>query len=135
GYWRESIAANRESARVAGDATFDAHHASDYMVYAHLQLAQDEAARKAMQKSFAMKPIDSFGAAYAYAAMPARVALERGDWTAAAALTLTPGADAYPWKKYPQAEAVKRFRAWHWRSEEWQCHGRARAASSLDCAA
>jgi len=109
GYWRESIAANRESARVAGDATFDAHHASDYMVYAHLQLAQDEAARKAMQKSFAMKPIDNFGAAYAYAAMPARVALERGDWTAAAALTLTPGADAYPWKKYPQAEAVNAF--------------------------
>ena len=36
GYWRESIASNRESARVAGDATFDAHHAADYMVYAHL---------------------------------------------------------------------------------------------------
>ena len=27
-----------------------------------------------------MKPIDHFGAAFAYAAMPARMALERGDW-------------------------------------------------------
>ena len=109
GYWQESIAANRESARSAGDATFDAHHASDYMVYAYLQLAQDEASRTAMQQSFAMKPVDNFGAAFAYAAMPARVALERGDWAAAATLSLTPAADAYPWKKYPQAEAINAF--------------------------
>jgi len=108
GYWKESIVANRESARVAGDATFDGHHASDYLVYAHLQLAQDAAAQQAMQQSFRMKPIDNFGASYAYAAMPARLALERGDWAAAASLTMTP-ADAYPWKKYPQAEAVNAF--------------------------
>ncbi len=109
GYWRESIASNRESARVAGDATFDGHHASDYMVYAYLQLAQDTAAQATMRQSFAMKPIDQFGAAFAYAAMPARLVLERGDWAAAAALPLTPAADAYPWKKYPPAEAVNAF--------------------------
>jgi hypothetical protein len=109
GYWKESIAANRESARVAGEATFDGHHASDYLVYAHLQLAQDEAARKAMQQSQRMKPVDNFGAAFAYAAMPARIALERGDWAAAANLPLTPATDAYPWDKYPQAEAVNTF--------------------------
>jgi hypothetical protein len=109
GFWKESIAANRESARVAGDATFDGHHASDYMVYAHLQLAQDEAARKAMQQSFAMKPVDNFAAAFAYAAMPARRALERGDWATAAVLPMSPAADAYPWKKYPQAEAVNAY--------------------------
>ena len=109
GYWRESITANRESARVAGDATFDGHHATDYMVYAHLQLAQDEAARAAMRRSLDMKPIDNFAAAFAYAAMPARVALERGDWAAAATLALAPAADAYPWKKYPQAEAVNAY--------------------------
>ena len=109
GYWKESIGANRESARVAGDASFDGHHASDYMVYAHLQLAQDEAARKAMQQSFALKPIDNFAAAFAYAAMPARMALERGDWATAAMLPLSPAADAYAWKKYPQAEAVNAY--------------------------
>lgn len=109
GYWRESITANRESARLAGDATFDAHHASDYMVYAHLQLAQDDAAGKAMQQSLALKPIDNRAAAFAYTAMPARIALERGDWGAAAALPLARAAEAYPWQKYPHAEANNAF--------------------------
>lgn len=109
GYWRESISANREAVRVAGDATTDGHHGSDYMVYAHLQLAQDGAARGAMDASLAMKPIDGFPAAFAYAAMPARLALERGDWATAAAMPLRPAADAYPWRKYPQAEAVNAF--------------------------
>ncbi len=109
GHWRESIEANRASARSAGDATFDAHHAHDYMVYAHLQLAQDRAAREALDRSRGMKPVDSFPAAYAYAAMPARLALERSDWKEAMDLPLNPAADAYAWKKYPQAEAVNAF--------------------------
>jgi hypothetical protein len=109
GYWRESIEANRASSRVASDATFDAHHAHDYLVYAHLQLAQDRAAREALERSRSMKLVDHFAAAYAYAAMPARLALERNDWKEAMALPLTPGADAYPWKKYPQSEAVNAF--------------------------
>lgn len=108
GHWKESIAANRESARVAGDASFDGHHAADYVVYAYMQLAQDNAARSAMKASLALKPIDHFGSAFAYAAMPARVALESGDWAAAANLTLTPG-ENYPWNKYPQAEAINAF--------------------------
>ena len=41
--------------------------------------------------------------------MPARLALERGAWAEAAKLPLDPAADAYPWKKYPQAEAVNAF--------------------------
>jgi hypothetical protein len=109
GYWRESIEANRASSRVAGDATFDAHHAHDYMVYAHLQLAQDRAAREALELSRGMKLVDNVAAAYAYAAMPARLALERNDWKEAMDLPLTPGADTYPWKKYPQSEAVNAF--------------------------
>ena len=109
GYWRESIAANEASAKAAGADVFDGHHASDYMVYAHLQLAQPKAARGAMEKSFAAPPLDHFAAAFAYAAMPARLALERGAWAEAAALPLTPGADSYAWKKYPQAEAGNAF--------------------------
>ena len=54
-------------------------------------------------------PPDHFAAAYAYAAIPARLALERGDWAAAAALPLTPAAGAYPWAKYPQAEASNAY--------------------------
>src|SRR3712207_585019 len=55
GYWRESIEANRASSRVASEATFDGHHAHDYLVYAHLQLAQDRAAREALDRSRGMK--------------------------------------------------------------------------------
>ena len=53
--------------------------------------------------------VDHLAAAYAYAAMPARLALERGAWADAAKLALAPAADAYPWKKYPQAEALNAF--------------------------
>ena len=53
--------------------------------------------------------VDHFAVAYAIAAMPARMALERGDWKEAANLPLYPAADAYPWKKYPQSEAVNAF--------------------------
>jgi tetratricopeptide (TPR) repeat protein len=109
GYWKESIASNRASAKAAGDASFDAHHAFDYMVYAHLQLAQDGNAKTAMEESLSMKPIDHFAAAFAYAAMPARLALEREDWTAASRIALKPGADSYPWQKYPHAEAINAF--------------------------
>jgi hypothetical protein len=106
GYWKESIAANRESARVSGETVFDGHHATDYMVYAHLQLAQDAAARQAMAASRSRPAVDNFGAAFAYAAMPARLLLEAGDWAGAAALPLDPNKDAYLWQKYPQAEAI-----------------------------
>ena len=109
GHWQDSIDANRASAKAASRAQFDGHHATDYMVYAHLQLAQDKAARQAMEESLAAQPVDHFGAAYAYAAMPARVALEVGDWKAAASVALTPVTGAYAWGKYPQAEAINAF--------------------------
>lgn len=106
GLWQDSIESNKASATAAGDSSYAAHHASDYMVYAHLQLAQDEAARQATDISLGMKHIDHFAAAYAYAAMPARLALETDDWAAAASLSLTPAREQFPWDKYPQAEAA-----------------------------
>jgi hypothetical protein len=110
GYWRDSVESNRQSARVDGDKTVNSPHAYDYMVYAQLQLAQDRAAAEVLghARRVASKP-DHLGAAYAYAAMPARIALERGAWQEAAKLPLDPGADAYAWKKYPQAEAVNAY--------------------------
>jgi hypothetical protein len=109
GYWRESIEANQASVKSDNDATTGSPHGYDYMVYAHLQLAQDSAAREAMKRSLSAKPIDGFGGAFAYTAMPARVALEQGDWSAAANLPLQPSADTYPWHKHPQAEASNAF--------------------------
>jgi tetratricopeptide (TPR) repeat protein len=50
---------------------------------------------------------ENFVAAYAFAAIPARYALERGQWAEAAALTLHP--QGLGWEKFPQAEAVLVF--------------------------
>lgn len=109
GFWQESIDTNRRAAEMADDSiTHDGHHASDYMVYAHLQLGQDLAARKVMEQEQTRHGIDMLGVAYPYAAIPARIALERGAWREAANLPLY-ARDTYPWKKYPQAEAVNAF--------------------------
>ena len=110
GYWKDSVESNRVSARVDGDRTAQSPHAYDYMVYAQLQLGQDKAAPEVLTHAVGVaQKADNLAAAYAYAAMPARLALERGAWAEAAKLSLTPAADAYPWKKYPQAEALNAF--------------------------
>ena len=109
GAWRESIASNQASARAGGDKAFDKWHAYDYMVYAHLQLGQHDAAREIVGEALRNPArVDHPGTAYAYAAMPARLALERGAWKDAAELPLF-AADSYPWKKYTFAEAVNAF--------------------------
>ncbi|MEK6244658.1 MAG: hypothetical protein AABM33_09170 [Pseudomonadota bacterium] len=110
GAWKDSIESNRASARSGGDKSFDMWHAYDYMVYAHLQLGQHGAAREVVSEAQRNPArIDHVGTAYAYAAMPARLALERGAWKEAAAIELFPAADAYPWKKYTFAEAVNAY--------------------------
>jgi hypothetical protein len=109
GYWEESIASNMASAKVDGGKSVNSHHAYDYMVYAHLQLAQDQAARQALDEARKASQVDHFAVAFAFAAMPARVALERGDWAEAAKLAVEPPADAYPWQKYPHAESINAF--------------------------
>ncbi|MEX2221277.1 MAG: hypothetical protein WEG40_05705 [Candidatus Rokuibacteriota bacterium] len=110
GYWRDSVESNRQSARVDGDRTGSSPHAYDYMVYAQLQLCQDKAAAEVVTHAARVAPKpDSLAGAYAYAAMPARLALERGAWAEAAELPVDPAAKAYPWSKYPQAEAVNAF--------------------------
>jgi tetratricopeptide (TPR) repeat protein len=109
GAWRESIEANRASARAAGDKSFDKWHAHDYIVYAHLQLGEHQAARQVVEEALNNPArVDHLGTAYAYAAMPARLALERAAWGEAAGLELF-AADSFPWKKYTFAEAVNAF--------------------------
>ncbi len=106
GAWKDSVEANRASARVSAGKSFDTWHAQDYMVYAHLQLGQDRAAREVVKEAQSNPArIDNRAVAYAYAVMPARLAVERGAWKEAAALALYPSADSFPWKKYSFAEA------------------------------
>ena len=99
GYWKESIASNAEAARIAKAEREpdDQLHASDYMVYACLQLGQDRKARAIIEE---MSTITGFNAErntgpFALAASPARYAVERGDWKAAAQLHLRPTKFAY----------------------------------------
>lgn len=110
GAWKESVASNRASADSDKAMGWNAMHAFDYMAYAHLQIGQDAAARQLLADTLKVKnETDRFAVAYAFAAIPARLALERDDWASAARLDLRPAADAYPWKKYPQAAAVNAF--------------------------
>ena len=109
GYWTDSISSNRASLEVDGGRTPNSHHAYDYLVYAHLQMAQDAAAEQALTEAYGASEVDHFAAAFAYAAMPARLALERGNWAKASSIELQPAADAYPWEKYPHAESINAF--------------------------
>jgi len=90
GYWQESIDTNMASGRSAKEAGdfHDQLHAMDYLVYAYLQLGQDNKAKDVVE---AMKEVTGFTETflpgpYARAVSPARYAMERGDWKMAAAL-------------------------------------------------
>jgi tetratricopeptide (TPR) repeat protein len=110
GYWRESIESNTRS-HAAATADRDAYHAMDYLVYASLQLAHDAEARKwVVLVNTAAKPKEEARQiAYAGAAIPARYALERGEWGAAANLALHPTREQFNWAPFPEGEAVNAY--------------------------
>ena len=98
GYWKESIASNAEAARVAklDKEVSDQLHAMDYQVYGYLQLGQDAKAKAIVDEMMAVPVTGSlFAAQYALAVSPARYAVERGDWKAAAELQVRPSPLAY----------------------------------------
>jgi hypothetical protein len=118
GLWQESIDANLASAQSAreivakahpGAASFDALHALDYLVYAYLQIDNQDNARAAADEAASARQFDepSFAAGYAIAAIPARRALELHDWQEAAALA-APAVDL-PWQQFPYAPAIAQF--------------------------
>jgi hypothetical protein len=94
GYWKESIESNTASQRVAKEAGDYAEqlHAMDYLVYAYLQLGQDAKAKAVIDDMTKVSGLTetSLPGPYALAASPARYAMERADWKAAAALQLRP---------------------------------------------
>jgi tetratricopeptide (TPR) repeat protein len=105
GYWKESIAANLASvsaAKASREGT-DQLHGQDYLVYAYLQLSQDNAARQVIGDVEATQPDpESFPGAFARAASPARYVVERGDWKGAASLDIKSN-------KFPQTMAISYF--------------------------
>jgi hypothetical protein len=105
GYWKESIASNKESARIARQdgEQHDQAHAMDYLVYAYLQLAQDNAARAVVDELARLEfKTERFPGPYAVAASQARYVFERGDWKAAAELQVRP-------TKFLYADAITHF--------------------------
>jgi tetratricopeptide (TPR) repeat protein len=114
GNWDGSIASNLASADAAKTAgsTAEELHASDYLTYAYLQTGRDTLAKGLLDALPAIRsrfdPSAQGGAAppsagfFALAAIPARYALERGDWAAAAAIETRPS--PVPW-----ADAISDF--------------------------
>jgi hypothetical protein len=108
GAWEDSVATNTRSFAVAvkGNELGEAYHATDYAVYADLQMGRDAAALNAMREAFKIKVPPSstliVAAYYASAAMPARYAVERGDWRGAMQLEPAGG-------KVPYTEAITWF--------------------------
>ena len=106
GYWDESISSYIAAARAAKAAKdyHDQLHSIDYQVYANLQLGQDTKAKALLDE---MAGITGFTETflvgpYALAASPARYALERGDWKAAAQLEVRPS-------PLPHVQAITHF--------------------------
>ena len=114
GMWEESVDANRrskdEALRTASIG--EALHASDYAMYAYLQLGREAEAKAILDSLPAITarfdPNAITGAAsasaavFALAAIPARWALERRAWAEAAALEPKPSA-------FPHTEAMTYF--------------------------
>lgn len=111
GYWRESIAANKGSEQAAKGEAASTTHARDYMTYAYLQLADDALAEKVWADASKLSTVKNpnLAVTFGYAAMPARLALERGRWTDAAKLELPETISEADWKRFPQSESVLVF--------------------------
>ena len=118
GMWQDVVDSNLASADAArqyaakehADATsFEELHALDYLAYARLQQGDEAGAKEVADRVAGVAktfPEVDFVSAYALGTVPARWALERRDWAAAAALQ-TPPRPA--WAKLPFAEAGVEF--------------------------
>ena len=107
GQWEQSVRANQRSAEASRRDSLLAEelHASDYLVYAYLQMRRDSAAKAVLDRlpgiAARFDPSTATGAApgwagvFALAAIPARYALERRAWADAA--SLTPVSSAFPY--------------------------------------
>ena len=94
GYWTESIGSNIASvnAAKADKEAGDQLHGTDYLVYAYLQLAEDDKARSFVDEMAGVINVnpDQMAGHFALASSPARLVIERGDWPAAAKLQVRP---------------------------------------------
>jgi tetratricopeptide (TPR) repeat protein len=106
GLWNDAIASNqaaeqaaREYGRKMGwDGAWDQQlHAMDYLAYGYLQMGQPAKAQHVLEELKSIKKAhpDNQTSQFAFAALPARVAIELRQWEEAA--RLEPRLDAMPW--------------------------------------
>lgn len=95
GDWDASIASNQASADSAKKNALpnDELHALDYMEYAALQGGRDRLAEEILKRASGVSSPSGydFAGLYAIASMPARFAVERGDWARAMQLIVPSG--------------------------------------------
>ena len=113
GAWKESVATNIRSAAEAEKTggMGEGLHAMDYQTYAYLQMAMDKEAKSVLDHAMAAAttPAATVTAGapgantFAVAAIPARYAIERGQWADAQALKVTPAPNT------PYTEAITHF--------------------------
>ncbi len=126
GLWDKAIEWNRASAETAwalcvenGEINSHYTHALDYLAYAYLQLGKDDEAGELLETLEQLKPPYEAGnqhaSAYAFAAIPARIALERRDWQAATQLAPA-SPKSFAWRsEYAPYVAITHFaRALGW---------------------
>ncbi len=108
GHWQDSVASNQAVLR-STKGTRSVLHSMDYMAYAWLQTGQDANAQNLVRDILAMPKIEdvSLATAYALAAIPARLLVERGRWAEAAQLKAFPDDLDYSWPSFPHASAVR----------------------------
>lgn len=118
GLWDECIQSNLVSVSAAQcyaeKAKIKGHwdeelHGMDYLVYGYLQKKDYDSAKQQLDYLRTITEVYpvNFKDAYAFAAMPARYALERKDWKMASSLDLYPA--NFPWKQFPWQEAIIHF--------------------------
>lgn len=115
GDWLEIISWNKRSAEAAldhpvnGAVSHHYVHAIDYLVYAYLQQGDDEKIKPLVEKIWEKERYQaSTISAYHFAAIPARLAVERRNWKKAASVEpRTP--DYLPWDEFPWAEGISWF--------------------------
>jgi len=117
GLWDECISSNLQSIAsakcYAQSAGIKGHwdeelHGMDYLVYAYLQKGENNLAKdqlKYLDSIDQVYPVN-FKVAYAFAAIPSRIALENKNWKEAAALQLHPN---FSWDKFPWQESIIHF--------------------------
>lgn len=112
GQWEETVEWNDRAAEAAlehpvnGMTSIHYPHNLDYLMYAYLQLGEDDKALNTLRRIEDLSNVEpQFASAYGIAAAQARYYLDREQWEDAAELEpRTP--DALSWEDFPAAEAL-----------------------------